>query len=360
MLAFTRKHTKIQQQVEKFAREEVTPFVEKMEEGVFPRPLVEKMGKQGFMGIPFSKRYGGLGLDFISYIIAIHEISKKSAALGVILSVHTSVCTNPILTFGTEKQRERYVKRLASGDILGAFALTETGAGSDAGSLKTKAEKDGDVYILNGAKQFITNGGEADIYLVFARTDKGITAFIVDKETVGLKVGKDEKKMGLHGSRTTPLYFENMKVHKEHRLGDEGEGFKIAMSNLNIGRIGIAAQALGIAEASLEEALFFIKRDKKSLLPLANMATRIEGAKLLTYQAAFLKQKGKPCRKEASMAKLFAAKTAVYVTSGVLDCLAEYRGIPNHHAERFFRDAKVCEIYEGTSEIQKIVISRSL
>lgn len=265
-LRFTEEQEMMRKMVRDFAQTEIAPFVEKMEEGEFPREILKKMGELGLMGIPVSEEYGGSEMDFISYIIAIHEISKVSATVGVILSVHTSVGTNPILYFGTEEQKKKYVPKLAAGEYLGAFCLTEPSAGSDAASLKTRAVKKDGHYVLNGSKVFITNGGEADVYIVFASTNpeagpKGVSAFIVDKDTPGFIVGKDEHKMGLYGSRTVQLTFEDMKVPEENLLGQEGEGFKIAMSNLDSGRIGIAAQALGIAELHWKRPLTTQKKE---------------------------------------------------------------------------------------------------
>ncbi|MDP4171519.1 MAG: acyl-CoA dehydrogenase family protein, partial [Bacillota bacterium] len=263
-LRFTEEQQMMRKMVRDFAQSEIAPFVEKMEKGLFPREIFKKMGELGLMGIPVPEQYGGAEMDFISYVSAIHELSKVSATVGVILSVHTSVGTNPILYFGSEEQKQKYVPKLAAGEYLGAFCLTEPSAGSDAASLKTRAVKQGDDYVLNGAKVFITNGGEADVYIVFASTkpeagSKGVSAFIVESNTPGLIIGKDEHKMGLRGSRTVQLTFEDMKIPAANLLGEEGEGFKIALSNLDVGRIGIAAQALGIAEAALEAATAYAK-----------------------------------------------------------------------------------------------------
>lgn len=374
-LKFTEEQEMMRKMVRDFAQAEIAPFVERMEAGEFPREVLRKMGELGLMGIPIPEKYGGSGMDFMSYIIAINEISKVSATVGVILSVHTSVGTNPIVYFGTETQKQKYVPKLASGEYLGAFCLTEPSAGSDAGSLKSKAVKKGDQYIINGSKVFITNGGEADVYIVFASTDpalgtKGISAFIVDKDTPGLVIGKDEHKMGLHGSRTLQLSFEDMAVPAENLLGEEGEGFKIAMSNLDVGRIGIAAQALGISEAALEAATRYAKERVQFGKPiatqqgigfkLADMATAVEGARLLIYRAAYMRQNGQKCGKEASMAKLFASKTAVEVTTDAIQVFGGYGYTEDYPVERYFRDAKITEIYEGTSEIQKLVISKQL
>ncbi|MBB6176176.1 hypothetical protein HNQ82_000987 [Anoxybacillus tengchongensis] len=375
-LHFTEEQQMMRQMVREFAENEIAPFVERMERGEFPRPILEKMAELGLMGITVPEQYGGAGMDFTSYIIAIHEISKVSAVVGVILSVHTSVGTNPILYFGTEEQKRKYVPKLARGEYLGAFCLTEPGSGSDAASLKTTAIRDGDHYVLNGSKVFITNGGEADTYIVFARTNleekgsKGVSAFIVEKHTPGLIIGKDEKKMGLHGSRTVQLSFEDMRVPAENLLGQEGDGFKIAMANLDSGRIGIAAQSLGIAEAALEHATNYAKERIQFGKPiaeqqgiafkLADMATNVEAAKLLVYHAAFLRSNGMLCGKEASMAKLFASKTAMENAIEAVQIFGGNGYTEDYPVERLFRDAKVCEIYEGTTEIQRLVISKHL
>ncbi|WP_044749321.1 acyl-CoA dehydrogenase [Bacillus alveayuensis] len=375
-LRFTEEQEMMRKMVKEFAENEIAPFVERMEKGEFPREILKKMAELGLMGITVPEQYGGAGMDFTSYIIAIHEISKVSATVGVILSVHTSVGTNPILYFGTEEQKRKYVPKLASGEYLGAFCLTEPGAGSDAKSLKTKAVRQGDYYILNGSKVFITNGGEADTYIVFARTNpdepgsRGVSAFIVEKDTPGFIIGKDEKKMGLHGSRTVQISFEDAKVPAENLLGEEGQGFKIAMANLDVGRIGIAAQSLGIAEAALEHATAYAKERIQFGKPiaaqqgvafkLADMATAVEAAKLLVYRAAFLRSNGLPCGKEASMAKLFASRAAMENAIEAVQIFGGNGYTEDYPVERLFRDAKVCEIYEGTSEIQRLVISKQL
>ncbi|WP_407728251.1 acyl-CoA dehydrogenase [Priestia megaterium] len=375
MIFFTSEQHMIKKMVADFSEKEVAAAVPNMEKGEFPRDLLKQMADLGLMGIPVPQAYGGGGLDFVSYMIAIHEISKVSPALGVILSVHTSVGTNPIVVFGTEDQKQKYVKKLATGEYLGAFCLTEPSAGSDAASLKTKAERKGDHYLLNGSKLFITNGGEADTYIVFAKTNperrsRGMSAFIVEKTMKGFSVGKDEHKMGLHGSRTVQLHFENMQVPVENRLGEEGEGFRIAMANLNAGRIGIAAQAVGIAEGALTAAKNYaneryqfgkpILSQQGIAFKLADMETAVESAKLLMYRAAFLYEQKLPCKKEASMAKLFASQTAMNVAIDAIQVLGGYGYMKDYPVERYFRDAKVCEIYEGTSEIQRIVISSQL
>ncbi|WP_142827111.1 acyl-CoA dehydrogenase [Planococcus soli] len=374
-LHFTDEQLMMRNMVRDFAKEEITPFIENMENGEFPTAIIKKMGELGLMGITAPEKYGGSEMDFVSYITAIHELSKVSSVVGVILSVHTSVGTNPILNFGSQQQIEKYVPKLASGEYLGAFCLTEPAAGSDAASLKTKAVLDGDDYVLNGSKVFITNGGAADTYIVFASTkpaagSRGISAFIVEKDTPGLVIGKNEKKMGMHGSKTVQLTFENMRVPAENLLGTENKGFSIAMANLNVGRIGIAAQALGIAEAAYEYAVAYAKERVQFGKPiaqqqgigfkLADMATQVEAAKLLVYNAADLYSKGKECNKQASMAKLFASKAAMDVTIEAIQVFGGYGYTKDYPVERLFRDAKVTEIYEGTSEIQRIVISKQL
>lgn len=374
-LQFSDEQIMMRDMVRDFAKEKIEPWVERMEAGEFPRELLSQLGELGLMGITAPEELGGSAMDFTSYIIAIHELSKVSAVMGVILSVHTSVGTNPIIYFGNDEQKQRYIPKLASGEYLGAFCLTEPSAGSDAGSLQSKAVKDGEDYVINGSKVFITNGGEADVYIVFASTNseaktRGISAFIVEKGTPGLIVGKDEKKMGLHGSRTVQLTFDNCRVPASNLLGQEGEGFKIAMANLDVGRIGIAAQSLGIAEAALEAATVYAKErvqfGKAIALQqgvgfkLADMATAVEAAKLLVYRAADLRAKGLPCGQEASMAKMFASRTAVQTAIEAVQIFGGYGYTEDYPVERYFRDAKVTEIYEGTSEIQKIVISKHL
>lgn len=372
---FTDEQMMMRKMVRDFAEAEIAPFIEKMEAGQFPREILTKMGELGLMGITVPEQFGGSEMDFTSYIIAINELSKVSATVGVILSVHTSVGTNPILYFGTEEQKQKYVTKLASGEYLGAFCLTEPSAGSDAAAMKSRAVRQGDHYVLNGSKAFITNGGEADVHIVFALTDpaqgsRGVSAFIVEKDTPGLLIGKDEKKMGLHGSRTVELTFEDMKIPVENLLGKEGEGFKIALANLNIGRIGIAAQALGISEAAFEAAVRYAAERKQFGKPiaeqqgiafkLADMGTAVEGARLLVYQAADLWSRKVPCGKEASMAKLFASRTAVEVATEAIQVFGGYGYTEDYPVERYFRDAKITEIYEGTSEIQRIVIGKHL
>lgn len=375
-LRWTEEQQMMIKMVRDFAQKEIAPFVPVMEETEeFPRHIVKKMGEMGLMGIPIPEEWGGVGADFTSYILAINEISRVSATVGVILSVHTSVGTNPILYFGNDEQKNKYVRKLATGEFLGAFALTEPSAGSDASSIRTQAVRQGDEYILNGSKVFITNGGEADVYITFAITDpskgtRGISAFIVEKDTPGFTVGKKEKKMGLHGSNTTELIFDNARVPAENLLGKEGDGFTIAMANLDSGRIGIASQALGIAEAALEYATQYAKERKQFGEPIANkqaigfkladMATLVEAARLLVYQAASLRTQGKPCGKEASMAKRFASDAAMKIATEAVQVFGGYGYSREYPVERLFRDAKITQIYEGTNQIQRVVIAKHL
>lgn len=373
---FTEEQEMMRRMVQDFVKKEVGSEIERMEkEDRFPIELVKKMGNLGLMGIPVPEDYGGSGMDYTSYIIAIHEISKMSPTLGAILSVHTSVGTNPILFFGNEEQKQKFVPKLASGEYIGAFALTEPGAGSDAANLQTRATREGDHYRLNGSKMFITNGEAANTFVAFAKTDpskghKGITSFVLEKGMAGFTYGKAERKMGLHGSSTVALQFDDVKVPIANRLGEEGQGFSIAMANLNKGRIGIAAQALGIAEGAFEHAVRYAKEREQFGRPigshqaigfkLADMGTSIEAAKLLVYQAADLVERNQPCTKEASMAKLWASRTAVQTAIEAVQVFGGYGYTEDCPVERYFRDAKITEIYEGTSEIQHIVISKQL
>jgi alkylation response protein AidB-like acyl-CoA dehydrogenase len=373
---FSEEQDMMRKMVREFAQKEIAPFVEEMDEtDLFPRKIINKMAELGLLGIPIPEKWGGVGADFTSYIIAIHELSKVSATVGVILSVHTSVGTNPILYFGNEEQKEKYVPKLASGQYLGAFALTEPHAGSDAAQIRTSAVKQGEHYILNGSKIFITNAGEADTYITFAVTNpelgsKGVSAFIVDKDTPGLSIGKKEKKMGLNGSNTSELIFDQAQVPVENLLGEEGMGFTIAMANLEGGRIGIAAQALGIAEHALELSTEYAKERKQFGKPiglqqglafkLADMATQIEASKLLTYRAADLRNQKIACGMESSMAKVMSSDTAMKVTTEAIQVFGGYGYTREYPVERLFRDAKVTQIYEGTNQIQRIVIGKHL
>lgn len=368
----TEEQLMLRDTIKKFVRKEVKPAVRIMEEThAFPTEIIKRMGELGLMGIPISEKFSGAGMDFTSYVIAIHELSKESAALGAILSVHTSVGTKPIVDFGTYEQIEKYVPKLTTGQYLGAFALTEPSAGSDAVSLKTTAIKKDGNYILNGSKVFITNGNEADTFITFAKTAPNeVSAFIIEKDFPGLKIGKNENKMGLRGTSTVELFFEKCIVPSGQLLGEEGEGFKIAMANLNVGRIGIAAQALGIAEGALNYAVEYAKEREQFNKPishhqgisfkLADMATDVEASRLLIYQAANMVERNVECRKEVSMAKMFASKTAMKVAVEAVQVFGGNGYTEDFPVERFFRDAKVTEIYEGTNEIQHMVIAKEL
>ena len=366
----------MQKMVRDFVRAELEPqAVITDETHEFPVKIIKRMGELGLMGIPIPEEYGGAGADFLSYILAIEEIARGCASTAVILAVHTSVGTFPILYFGTEEQKRKYIPKLASGEFLGAFALTEANAGSDASSLQTVAVRKGAHYVLNGTKRFITNAGYADVYTVMASTDRskgvhGVTSFLVDKDTPGLKIGKKEDKMGLNGSATCELIFEDALVPVENRLGEEGQGFKVAMSLLDGGRIGIGAQALGIAQAAFDAALAYTSERVQFKQPignfqgiqfmLADMATQIEAARLLVYQAASLRMAGLPYSKQASMAKMFASDTAVRVTTDAVQIFGGYGYCREYKVERFMRDAKITQIYEGTNQIQRIVIAKHL
>lgn len=359
-----------------FAEKEVKPLAHDIdEEERFPAETVEKMKKYGFFGIPYPKELGGQGCDVLTYIMCVEELSKVCGTTGVIVSAHTSLCADPIYKYGTKEQKEKYLVPLASGKKIGAFGLTEPGAGTDASGQQTKAVLDGDHYVLNGSKIFITNGGVADVYVVFAMTDKskgvkGISAFIVEKEFPGFSIGKKEKKMGIRGSATTELVFENCIVPKENLLGQEGKGFSVAMTTLDGGRIGIAAQALGIAEGALDETIKYVKERKQfgrsiaafqnTQFRIADMKTKIDAAQLLVYRAAMLKQAGAKFSTEAAMAKLFAAETAMAVTTECVQLFGGYGYTREYPVERMMRDAKITEIYEGTSEVQRMVISNAL
>lgn len=372
----TREQELVRQMVREFAVKEVKPLAAEIDETErFPMETVEKMAKLNMMGIPFSKEYGGAGGDTLSYIIAVEELSKVCGTTGVILSAHTSLCASLINQFGNAAQREKYLIQLAKGEKIGAFGLTEPGAGTDAAGQQTTAVLEGDNYILNGSKIFITNGGVAETFIVFAMTDKskgtkGISAFIVEKSFPGFSIGKKEDKLGIRGSSTTELIFENCIVPKENLLGQEGKGFGIAMKTLDGGRIGIAAQALGIAEGALEEAVAYMKERKQFNRPLsafqglqwmiAEMDTKVEAAKNLVYKAAWLKDAGMPYSVEAARAKLFAAEVAMDVTTKAVQIFGGYGYTKEYPVERMMRDAKITEIYEGTSEVQKMVIAGSV
>lgn len=341
----------------------------------FPKESVEVMRQAKMLGIPYSREYGGAGADYLSYVLAVEELAKTCATTSVVLSAHTSLCTWPISGFGSEEIKNKYLPDLCSGKKLGAFGLTEPNAGTDAAGQQTTAVLEGDHYVLNGTKIFITNAGEADIYVIFAMTDKtkgthGISAFVVEKGWEGFTFGLHEKKLGIRGSATRELIFNNVKVPKENLLGKEGKGFSIAMQTLDGGRIGIAAQAVGIAQGALDEAVPYVKQRKQFGRPiakfqntqfqLADMQTKVDAARLLVYRAAMAKEEGKPYTVLAAEAKLFAAETAMEVTTKAIQLLGGYGYTRDLPVERMFRDAKITEIYEGTSEVQRMVISGSM
>ena len=381
----SKKHEMAQTLFKEFAEKEVKPLAQEIdEEHRFPRETVEKMAKAGFLGIPVPKEFGGQGCDPLTYVMCVEELSKVCGTTGVIVSAHTSLCMDPIQTFGTPAQKEKYLPDLASGKKLGAFGLTEPGAGTDAQGQQTKAVLDGDEWVLNGSKCFITNGKEADVYIIIAvtgkvekrgRMQKEISAFIVEKDTPGFTFGTKENKMGICGSSTYELIFTDCRIPKENLLGAKGKGFGIAMHTLDGGRIGIAAQALGIAEGALETTINYVKERKQfgrsiaqfqnTQFQLADMATKVEAAKLLVYKAAMKKAQYQQDHKtsysvEAAMAKLCAAEVAMEVTTKCVQLHGGYGYIKEYDVERMMRDAKITEIYEGTSEVQRMVISANL
>ena len=380
-----KKHEMARSLFREFAENEVKPLAQETDETEqFPAETVKKMAKYGFMGIPVPKEYGGQGCDPLTYVMCVEELSKVCGTTGVIVSAHTSLCVDPILTFGTPEQKEKYVPDLASGKKLGAFGLTEPMAGTDAQGQQTKAVLDGDEWVLNGSKCFITNGKEADVYIVIAvtgkvekrgRTMKEISAFIVEKGTPGFTFGVKEKKMGIRGSSTYELIFTDCRIPKENLLGKQGKGFNIAMHTLDGGRIGIAAQALGLAEGALETTIAYVKERKQfgrsiaqfqnTQFQLADMATKVKAAQLMVYRAALKKDEYQAGAKvsysvEAAMAKLYAAEVAMEVTTKCVQLHGGYGYIREYDVERMMRDAKITEIYEGTSEVQRMVISGAL
>ena len=377
----TKQHEMARTLFKEFAEKEVKPLAQEVDETeVFPRGTVEKMAKAGFLGIPVPKEYGGQGCDPLTYAMCVEELSKVCGTTGVIVSAHTSLCCDPIQTYGTEEQKQKYLVPLARGEKLGAFGLTEPGAGTDAQGQQTKAVLDGDEWVLNGSKIFITNGKEADIYVIFAvtsvvtdakgRSKKMISAFIVEKGTPGFTFGTKEKKMGIRGSSTYELIFTDCRIPKENLLGQEGKGFGIAMHTLDGGRIGIAAQALGIAEGALDRTIEYVKERKQfgraigafqnTQFQLADMATKVQAAQMMVYRAAMAKATQKVYSVEAAMAKLYAAEVAMEVTTKAVQLHGGYGYIREYDVERMMRDAKITEIYEGTSEVQRMVISGSL
>ena len=376
-----KKHEMARTLFKEFAEKEVKPLAQEVDETeVFPRGTVEKMAKAGFLGIPVPKEYGGQGCDPLTYAMCVEELSKVCGTTGVIVSAHTSLCCDPIQTYGTEEQKQKYLVPLAKGEKLGAFGLTEPGAGTDAQGQQTKAVLDGDEWVLNGSKIFITNGKEADIYVIFAvtsvvtdakgRSKKMISAFIVEKGTPGFTFGTKEKKMGIRGSSTYELIFTDCRIPKENLLGQEGKGFGIAMHTLDGGRIGIAAQALGLAEGALERTIEYVKERKQfgraigafqnTQFQIADMATKVQAAQYMVYRAAMAKATQKTYTVDAAQAKLYAAEVAMEVTTKAVQLHGGYGYIREYDVERMMRDAKITEIYEGTSEVQRMVISSAL
>ncbi|NBJ92984.1 acyl-CoA dehydrogenase [Parablautia muri] len=377
----TKQHEMARTLFKEFAEKEVKPLAQEVDETeVFPRGTVEKMAKAGFLGIPVPKEYGGQGCDPLTYAMCVEELSKVCGTTGVIVSAHTSLCCDPIMTYGTEEQKQKYLVPLAKGEKLGAFGLTEPGAGTDAQGQQTKAVLDGDEWVLNGSKIFITNGKEADVYVIFAvtnvvtdakgRSKKMISAFIVEKGTPGFTFGTKEKKMGIRGSSTYELIFTDCRIPKANLLGQEGKGFGIAMHTLDGGRIGIAAQALGLAGGALDRTIEYVKERKQfgraigafqnTQFQLADMATKVQAAQLLVYKAAMAKATQKVYSIEAAQAKLYAAEVAMEVTTKAVQLHGGYGYIREYDVERMMRDAKITEIYEGTSEVQRMVISSAL
>ncbi|CAA7600536.1 Acyl-CoA dehydrogenase/oxidase C-terminal [Acididesulfobacillus acetoxydans] len=372
----TEDHIMMRKMVRDFAEKECGPGAgERDEKEEFPREIWDKLAELGLAGITFPEEYGGVGADYISYAIAVEELSRVDASVGVTVSAHSSLGANPINLFGTEEQKRKYLVPLAKGEKMGALGLTEPMAGSDASGTRTTAVREGGDYIINGSKIFITNGHEADIYIVIAQMDKskgnkGIAAFILEKGMPGFTFGKKEQKMGIRSSATYELVFDNVRVPAENLLGQEGQGFKIAMITLDYGRIGIASQALGIAQGAYEQALKYAKERVQfgktlaqfqiNQFKLADMATQIEAARLLVYQAAYLASQHKPVSKASAMAKLHASETAMWVTTQAVQIHGGYGYIREYPVERMMRDAKITEIYEGTSEVQRIVISNHI
>lgn len=372
----SKEHELLREMYRSFAEAEVKPLAEEIdEEERFPYETVEKLAKIGFLGIPFPKEYGGQGGDNLAYAMAVEELSRVCGTTGVIVSAHTSLCAAPIYEHGTEEQKQKYLPGLLSGEKLGAFGLTEPAAGTDAAGQETRAVLNGDHYILNGTKIFITNAGPAEIYIIFAMTDKskgtkGISAFIVEKDFPGFSIGKKEKKMGIRASSTAELIMQDCVVPKENLLGKEGKGFGVAMKTLDGGRVGIAAQGLGLAAGAFDETVKYVKERKQfnrrisqqqnTQFEMADMHTKIEAARLLVYAAACKKDEKKPFSAQAAMAKLYASEVASDVTRRCVQLFGGYGYTREYPVERMMRDAKITEIYEGTSEVQKMVISGNL
>jgi len=379
-LKLTEEQEMVRKMARDFAQKEVAPIAAEMDaKGAVPFENIKKMGQLGLLGLTAPEEYGGGGADTVSYVVALEEIAKACASTAVVMAVQNSLVNYALARFGTEEQKRKFLVPLAQGEKIGAYALTEPEAGSDAAAIRTRAVRDGDEYVINGTKHFITNGGFADIVILYATVDpskgyRGITAFIVEKGTPGFSTGKEENKMGIRATNTCELIFQDCRVPVANRLGDEGQGFKIALSALDAGRIGIGAQAVGIAQAAYEAALEYAKTRVQFGQPiaqlqaiqwmLADMATRIEAARLLVYKAALAKDEaqktGARFSKEAAMAKLFASETAGFVTDCALQIHGGYGYMKDYPLERYYRDARITRIYEGTNEIQRLVIARSI
>ncbi|MEA3287001.1 MAG: acyl-CoA dehydrogenase [Candidatus Marinimicrobia bacterium] len=372
----TEEQKMVQETIRDFAEAEIKPGVmERDEKAEFPTEIIKKLGELGFLGMQVPEVYGGTEMDAVSHVIALEEIARVDASTCVILSVNNSLFSNPLIKFGSEFLKKKYLPLTSSGEKLGAYSLSEPQSGSDAKAMLTTATKDGDSYILNGVKNWVTSGISSDVVIVFAKTDKaaghrGISAFVVEKGLPGFTTGKKEDKLGIRGSDTSELIFENCRVSAENLIGEEGMGFKIAMATLDVGRIGIAAQALGIAQGALDRSIQYAKERQQFGKPigmfqgigfkLADMATRVDASRMLVYRAAWLKDKGKNIGEKASMAKVFAGDTAMYVATEAVQIHGGYGYIREFEVERMMRDAKITQIYEGTNEIQRLVISRHL
>lgn len=374
--ALSPQHEEIRRTVREFAEREIIPIADELErKGEFPHDIIRQAAALGLLGVPYPEDVGGTGLDSLAYAITVEELSRASGSIGIIVSAHTSLGCNPLYLAGTPEQKDRYLRPLASGEVLGAYGLTEPGAGSDSRGTRTRARRDGDEWVLNGSKRFITNAGVAGTYIVTAVTDREadsgrISAFIVEADTPGFSIGRMEEKMGLHASNTGELIFEDCRIPAANLLGEEGEGDKLFLKTLDGGRIGIGAMALGLAQAAYEAASAYAKERKQFDRPIASfqgvafkiadMAVGIDAARLLVYRAAWLKDCGKPYTTEAAMAKLFASEVARQVTNDAIQVHGGYGYVTEYHVERYLRDAKLTEIGEGTSEIQRLVIARNI
>jgi len=370
------EHKMLRQMVRDFAEKEIAPRAEEIDAtDKFPADIFRRMGELGLLGLPFSEEYGGSGADYVSMVIALEEIARVSGSVAIILDAHTSLCCEPIYLFGTEEQKQKYLVPLAQGEKIGAFGLTEPQAGSDAGGTRTRAVKDGNEWVINGQKQFITNGSIADIVVFTAKTDpgkgtRGISSFIVEKGTPGFEPGRDEHKMGLRGSVTSQLFFDNCRIPAANQLGEENRGYKQFLTTLDAGRIAIAAMALGLAQGAYERSIVYAKEREQFGQPiakfqaiqskLADMATEIDAARLMVYRAAWLKSQGRPFVKEAAMAKLFTTETSERVCYQANQIHGGYGYVRDYAVERIYRDQRLCAIGEGTNEIQRLVIAKKV